>query len=1312
MHIGIKKLSLYLGLIVCLFGSIATTHAEVRLPHGEFLDATEDLKVKVLGGFVSMTRTWDKGQWHFNPVWSQLKFTYDSLDGSVKSIDRVGAEYKKTTPGTFVLDARSFIKATATGYRWQDKTGNSIDYNAQGVIQSYSDRNDIKVNFQYDAAGKRTGVFDHYGNQVLWYEYTADQLTAIRDATNRRVTYGYTGNDLTTVVDVLNNTWRYAYLSPTKLSVRTDPENRTLTLTYDGGGRVASAKDRDNIGYTYEYDYDANKREYFVRQRTSGGKITETWYDAQSNVIRKDINAKTTLSLNTDTAARATSITDARGLTTTVTRDQWDNEIKTVYPDGATATATYDPQYSNPLTKADEKGTITKYEYDAKGNLTRLTEALNLPEQRVIEYSYDQYGQRKTENRKGNPSTNTADAITQFDYDPNGNLIQITDAENHITRYPTQDYDVQGNSKKKIDARGKVWTRTYDNKGHVLTITDPLNHTTTFAYDNTGYKSRLTDAVGNVTQYSYDGRGNLVTVTDPYGAVTRYDYNDENQRIKVTDPENRIQTTEYYLDGRTSKRTDGNGNIVQYLFGDEESGLDNLLIKIVYPTYSQEYKYDNRNRIVQSILVLNATSRQTSTYTYDNTGNVLSIIDADSRTTRLTYDSLRRITDVTDHLNGRTSNSFDVRNNILVVSDPKGNTHRFEYDRLNRKVKEVLPLGQTSVYSYDEVGNLASVTDAKGQHRKYFYDDSNRFSSESHFLIQTDTSPVKTVSYIYNDLNRITEFSDGTSSTTRIFDSRGLRKLGETVNYGTFTLGYSNTYYANGLKKSFTGPDSVMASYSYDRSNQLETILLPSGSITVNSYRWKAPSQITFPGGTVRTEHHDPLMRLAQIQVKDPGQSELMNYQYGYDNAYNIKTKATEHGLYSYSYDDLNRLTQVQNPGPLPAETYTYDPAGNRLTDTKTTQAWSYNANNQLIGFDGISFDYDANGNTIKKTDANDPAQVRFYVYDTSNRLVEVRDQNHALISRYTYDPFGRRLSKETTGNNATKIYFLYGDEGLIAEADSSGIVTKIYGYKPGSTRNTDPVYLRQGSNTYYYQNDHLGTPQKLLAQNGSIVWSVKTDSFGHAVVDSGSTVTNNLGFPGQYYDSESGLFYNGWRYYDPKSGRYVTSDPIGLKGGVNIYAYALANPVNNFDPMGLDTDGLYGCIFMGEEGNHPDTDYYVKDFWEIEVWPAVPKPTSYGEPNCNIGRFMPPICRGRHCVWPPGSTPPCLPDVTLEWWQLIIKTSDIWKKTTESYFDHYVCLDKCGQSEERVPNQRTLEDSHYSYLTDSFWRQVSGPFP
>ncbi len=116
---------------------------------------------------------------------------------------------------------------------------------------------------------------------------------------------------------------------------------------------------------------------------------------------------------------------------------------------------------------------------------------------------------------------------------------------------------------------------------------------------------------------------------------------------------------------------------------------------------------------------------------------------------------------------------------------------------------------------------------------------------------------------------------------------------------------------------------------------------------------------------------------------------------------------------------------------------------------------------------------------------------------------------------------------------------------------------------------NAPPEVTEEEQAVFYVHNDHLGTPQAITDENQVIVWQAEYDPFGKATVTT-ETITNNIRFPGQYFDSETGLHYNYYRYYDSSTGRYITSDPIGLEGGLNTYAYAEGNPVNFIDPSGL----------------------------------------------------------------------------------------------------------------------------------------------
>ncbi len=232
----------------------------------------------------------------------------------------------------------------------------------------------------------------------------------------------------------------------------------------------------------------------------------------------------------------------------------------------------------------------------------------------------------------------------------------------------------------------------------------------------------------------------------------------------------------------------------------------------------------------------------------------------------------------------------------------------------------------------------------------------------------------------------------------------------------------------------------------------------------------------------------------------------------------------------------------------------------------------------------------------IPPASAGLPTVTFDYTYDVANHLVKVEtcpdateeECNAAVakIAEYGYDPFGRRLWKEVSG---TRTYFFYADEGLVAEFDASGTELKSYGYRPDSSWTTDPLWLKENGEYYFYQNDHLGTPQKLVKQNGAVVWSANYSAFGQARVEV-DLVTTNLRFPGQYFDAETGLHYNYFRYYASGIGRYLRIDPLNfLSGDSNLYKYVFANPIAFFDSVGLCCTTKIDCINKCWQFMNPD---------------------------------------------------------------------------------------------------------------------------
>jgi len=291
-------------------------------------------------------------------------------------------------------------------------------------------------------------------------------------------------------------------------------------------------------------------------------------------------------------------------------------------------------------------------------------------------------------------------------------------------------------------------------------------------------------------------------------------------------------------------------------------------------------------------------------------------------------------------------------------------------------------------------------------------------------------------------------------------------------------------------------------------------------------------------------------------------------WTYVYDANGNAQSITRSNGAASYSYDALNRLTSDTQSGQV-THTLDYDRNGNRTAQTANavTDNYGYVVNsNQLNSDPQGSVTHDNAGNRL-----SDHGGARTFEYNNAGRLFKVYESG-SLVATYIYNALGQRTRKTTTSGTTVYHYDLAGL--LISETSDTGAPQKDYVYLNGmpvaqidTDGSTDSVN--------YIHDDHLGTPRRATDADGTVTWTWGSDAFGTTAANDdpdndGVATIINLRFPGQYYDAETQLHYNYFRYYDPSSGRYVTSDPIGLGGGSNTYGYVGGNPLAYIDLLGL----------------------------------------------------------------------------------------------------------------------------------------------
>ena len=1132
--------------------------------------------------------------------------------------------------------------ANSKGFRWMDRDGSWIDYNTQGQVVAYGDKNDNTVWLARDTGGMVHGVVDAHGRVLLTLHYTGSLLTEVRDypmagnpldLSQRSVKYQYDGNNrLTQVTDVRGNTTRYNYDTANHITTITDQEGRAEQLAYNSD-MVAkrTAPDGGVTDYAFSYD-DANKQyaSKITGPTTAAGRRVEDYtHNRSAKLSRLIVNGRTDEEVGYDIKARVEVHTNARGFSTRITRNEFEQVVQVDQPDDTMVKRSYSALNLKLMEKIDEAGFKTDYLYDNNGNLLKKTEAAGTADERVTEYAVNSLGQTIKLTRKGRTESNgtvTADAVWQIEYDALGQISKTTDPEGNVRQFA---FNRAGNLVSTTDPLGHTSLFGVDADGNLVKITDALSRIKSFAYDKVGNLTQYTDARSKIWQAAYDAMNRRTQITSPLGGIFKRQFNAQGLPIADTDEDGRTSLAQFDNFLRLTQITDALNNQTAYGYTIPDgtaAGTLGALYKptqIQYPTFTQNIRYDQRERPTsQTLLNPNAqgTEGLVSSTAYDARGKVSSETDANGKTRFNSYNALGQLVEITDSLGHKTQALYDARGNLLQITDANGNVNRFEYDRNNRLVKEILPLGQTTAYQYDGVGNLSQQTDPNGYKITYHYDASNRLVIAQQYL--SDGKLSHTTTFTWDDADNLIGWGDTdnlriqTASAASIYDAAN-RKTSETVTYPDgYTLSYGYDYSAAGYKTRLTWPDGTAIDYNYSSHGELASATIPGeGSISVNQFKWLAPAKITLPGGTVQEKGYDGLLNLESLKVKTPGQQTVLNLTNTYGNVQELATRNRTDTLNGssgvvtgkYTYDDETRLTQsITGTGSgysSDTEDFTLDAVGNRIAHSKVAGAWTYDANNRLIqrGAAGSAtyYQYDDAGNLTQKT--NPSGQVTQYGYDTQNRLIQVKDGGGNLIARYGYDPFDRRLWKEQyqdqNGNalaQAMRSDYLYADEGLIAEATqgitlnadgsttaagSQQIATQ-YGPLPDAEFTTGILFVKtknsNGQDSFaYYHHDHLDTPIQATDKNGNVVWAANYNVFGQATITTPAatpdqpTITSSLRLPGQIEDAETGLHYNFRRYYDPETGRYITQDPIGLAGGDNLYRYAEADPLNVSDSTG-----------------------------------------------------------------------------------------------------------------------------------------------
>ena len=1135
-------------------------------------------------------------------------FSVDSLTGAID------AEFNE----------RTSLTADSDTYIWHREDGRVYTFDADTYRLLYvDDPIGNRQSLTYDTATELlSSVIDEDSGRSLEFSYTDGLVSTIRLFSGSvdggvQVTYGHdTNGNLITVTYADGSGFVYEY-NDIDNGPTVAPFINNMTRKSDVAG---------NLLATWAYD---DQDRCYNNDSGDGQGVTMDYGTTADAVIVTDAYgvSKTYTLAAIDLRQRISGVSDGSGCTTCAdepVRWEYDDDLNVTeieYANGRidrfsgfddrgnagmeiqaagsadenTITTTWHPTLNAPLTRTEQSvlstgNKIITWDYDSDGDEVANADPSFLVHRIIVTgFTHDASG-----------AVVAVESITKFSYEANGRLLGV-------------DGPLSGTG----DATGF----TYDaSTGDLLTMNRPVSGTTTFGdYDAAGRPGMATDANGNSLAYAYDGRGRITTMTRLWdNAVTEFTYTLAGKPDKVTLPNGATLDYEYEsVYGRLTGITDALGNTTTYAHDDQGNVIETAYNKPSgTDTFWRGFDYQYPDRPGRLWKQINPDDTWFE-YAYDTVGNLNRITDPAGKVTTHGHDLLNRQTSMTQPGSITTGMNYDEQGNLVLVTDAESRTTEYVVDDLGRTVSVISPDTGTTRFAYDTAGNMLSKTDANGIIVSYSYDDEYRLIGISY------PDSTQDVTYTYdqgiNGKGRLTGMVDVSGDYSYEWDEAGNLIFEEkTIDGVAYTTGYACD--AAGLLTEMTYPDGTVVSYGRDDAGNVSLVSIEHDGVTTVlasdiDYLPFGPMQsMTLGNGIGVNRSFDLLYRMTGsvatgIQDKTYGLDLLGNVTGVVDNLDSTRDLA-------FYYDDLYRLTDAD--GIFGSLSFDMDDTGNRLSRTtdSLTETYGYTSGtsllDQITGSGTVDIITDAVGNTT--THGN-----RIFTYDQNNRLTGVQEDGVTLAS-YVTSADGRRIKKTVDGNTTVFHYNLQGR--LIAESDGQGNPTKLYFYLNGEplamvvsqTGDLDGDHDVDGSDlalfladygpgctgsacdsdfngdggvdiedlkiiaaalghtatgVYYYHNDRLGAPQRMTNASGTIAWAADYLPFGNVNITV-ETVENNLRFAGQYYDAETSLHYNYHRYYDPIIGRYLNADPIGLGGGINLYAYCQNDPVNHIDPYGL----------------------------------------------------------------------------------------------------------------------------------------------
>jgi RHS repeat-associated protein len=1101
----------------------------------------------------------------------------------------------------------------------------------------------------YDTGGRLTAIRNDGDPMAsLTFGYDASgRLSTAATPTGRALVFVYDAQLIRIDNEAGQTLVNYAYDSGRRLTSAAYPDGTSRTYLYGEASHLCSdgapgCDPADFAGYVTgiidesatrlsDYRYDQYGR---VTRSTHAGGADDTTitYSGTQTVMQR--------------AARPT-------LTYTFDATMYRRPLSVQSSDG-TVTSAYDAAGAW-KTMTDKRGTVTRTEYDANRRVSRIVEAEGLAQQRSTATSWPDAFTKVVERRNaaGTPVLRTTTLynarnqvrqvdVTDLTVTPNvtrstvhtfceqadvtagtcpivGQLIAVNGARTDVAdttsyQYRSADHpDCAASPAACPYRKGQLWRLT-NASGHIVE---------TVSYNLYGKPLRTVDANGVATDYEYDARGRLTArkirgsddAVETDDRITRIEYWPTGLIKRMTQPDGASIQYAYDAAQRLTGISDNAGNTVTYTLngaGERTAEATRDPAGVLQRTLSRAY-----NTLGQLQTVTDAYGRNTA-YTYDAEGDPDTTTDALSRVTDNDHDPLGRLTRTLQDATGvaaETVFAYDVLDNMTQVRDPKGLNTDYTYNAFGELTRLQSPDTGITTYLVDSAGNRTRQTDARNRITNYGYDALNRLTSITYPTTALNTTYTYDVSQVGCQpgetfgVGRLTRAADANVTTIYCYNRFGdLVRKQQTTNSRTFELRY--VYAANGQLQKTIYPDAAEVDYDYDAQGRVREVGAKTSTgvrqvlVTDVTYYPFGPAQRWSYGGSTGRMLSRTLNLNYQPGIVQDTTAGGLSIGYEFDEVGNLKRlrdgNQSEPPQRIYGYDGLNRLTETRDGANALLQGYAYDKTGNRTSATvgASTTTYTYPTTSHRLGQVGANArTYDAAGNTTQIAGA----VVKNFTFGDHGRMTQTRDGSTVRMN-YVYNAKGEQVRRFV---GTTNTYTVYDEAGhwLGDYANAGNTAPTQQAIWLGDL----PIGLFVGAGAsqklHYIHPDALGTPRVVIdptrGANGTTIW--RWDLTGEAF---GTTAPNqnpdgdatqfvlNMRFPGQRFDSASGLNYNYFRDYEAGTGQYVESDPIGLEGGINTYTYTSGQPLILTDPTGrapaiaglclVPAVGWVGCAVVG----------------------------------------------------------------------------------------------------------------------------------